>query len=266
MPFAREVWCHREGRVLRLDNADPPCQGASRRAADRLSVAIVDHRAIAPSSVAGSQRPSPRIRPEPRELPRSGRSDAGCARAECCSDGRRVERSLRAVHRPRQEKPDLLAIRGERRHCIYKPLSRWHPLAAWGAMFLDPTQGDKFSPDWLFFAIRSAFHPGAAAGVHDCYEFCVDNEISFWVTVDDGDIQITQKRPRKPDFTLKMPLSDLGGIASGQLDPQVLVEQGRAKFRGDSHAAGRALALFGAGHPGGVGDRGLPPSVCAPGA
>jgi DNA-binding HxlR family transcriptional regulator/putative sterol carrier protein len=121
------------------------------------------------------------------------------------------------------------------------------PLAAWGAMFLDPTQGDKFSPDWLFFAIRSAFHPEAAAGVHDCYEFCVDNKISFWVTVDDGDIQITQKPPRKPDFTLKMALSDLGGIASGQLDPQVLVEQGRAKLRGDPHAAGRALALFGAG-------------------
>ena len=120
------------------------------------------------------------------------------------------------------------------------------PLAAWGAMFLDPTRGDKFSPDWLFFAIRSAFHPEAAAGVHDCYEFCVD-EISFWVIVDDGDIQITQKRPRKPDFTLKMALSDLGGIASGQLDPQVLVEQGRTKFRGDPHAAGRALALFGAG-------------------
>ena len=56
----------------------------------------------------------------------------------------------------------------------------------------------------------------------------MDNKISFWVLVDDGDIQITQKRPRKPDFTLKMPLSDLGGIASGQLDPQDLVEQGRA--------------------------------------
>ena len=121
------------------------------------------------------------------------------------------------------------------------------PLAAWGAMFLDPTQGDTFSPDWLFFAIRSAFHPEAAAGVHDCYEFCVDNQISFWITVDDGDIHITQKRPRKPDFTLTMALSDLGGIASGQLDPQDLVEQGRAKLRGDSQAAGRALALFGAG-------------------
>ncbi|WP_156622901.1 winged helix-turn-helix transcriptional regulator [Mycobacterium sp. 1164966.3] len=121
------------------------------------------------------------------------------------------------------------------------------PLAAWGATFLDPTKGDKFSPDWLFFAVRSAFHPEAAAGVHDCYEFCVDNKISFWVTIDDGDIHITQKRPRKPDFTLKMALSDLGGIASGQLNPQYLVEQGRAKFRGDAQAAGRALALFGAG-------------------
>jgi DNA-binding HxlR family transcriptional regulator/putative sterol carrier protein len=121
------------------------------------------------------------------------------------------------------------------------------PLATWGAMFLDPAQGDLFTPDWLFFAIRSAFHPEAAAGVHDCYEFCVDNEISFWVIVDDGDIQITQKRPRKPDFTLKIQLSDLGGIASGQLNPQDLVEQGRAKLRGDPNAAGRALALFGAG-------------------
>jgi len=121
------------------------------------------------------------------------------------------------------------------------------PLAAWGAMFLDPTQGDKFSPDWLFFAVRSAFHPEAAAGVHDCYEFRVDNNISFWVTVDDGDIQITQERPRKPDFTLEMALSDLGSIASGQLDPQELIEQGRAKFRGNSRAAGRALTLFGAG-------------------
>jgi DNA-binding HxlR family transcriptional regulator/putative sterol carrier protein len=120
------------------------------------------------------------------------------------------------------------------------------PLAAWGATFLDPAQGDMFSTDWLFFAIRSAFHPEAAAGVHDCYEFCVDNKISFWITVDDGDIQITQTRPRKPDFTLEMQLSDLGGIASGQLDPQELVEQGRAKFHGDPHVASRALALFGA--------------------
>jgi putative sterol carrier protein len=103
-----------------------------------------------------------------------------------------------------------------------------------------------FSTDWLFFAIRSAFHPEAAAGVHDCYEFCVDDKVSFWITVDDGDIQITQTRPRKPDFTLEMQLSDLVGIASGQLDPQELVEQGRAKFHGDPHAAGRALGLFGA--------------------
>lgn len=121
------------------------------------------------------------------------------------------------------------------------------PLAAWGATFLDPTEADKFSPDWLFFAVRSAFHPEAAAGIHDCYEFCVDNKITFWVTVDDGDIQITQKRPRKPDFTLKMSLSDLGGIASGQLNPQDLVEQGRATLGGDPQAAGRALAVFGAG-------------------
>jgi putative sterol carrier protein len=56
-----------------------------------------------------------------------------------------------------------------------------------------------------------------------------------------------QKRPRKPDFTVKIQLSDLGGIASGQLNPQDLVEQGRAKLRGDPNAAGRALALFGAG-------------------
>ncbi|OMC11697.1 hypothetical protein A5736_25010 [Mycobacterium sp. SP-6446] len=121
------------------------------------------------------------------------------------------------------------------------------PLAAWGAMFLDPTKADTFSPDWLFFAIRSAFHPEAAAGVHGCYEFCVDNEITFWITVDDGDMQITQKRPRKPDFTLEVALSDLGGIASGQLKPKDLFKQGRATLRGDRHAADRALALFGAG-------------------
>lgn len=160
-------------------------------------------------------------------------------RLKCLEDDEIVERAISG--RGRGGVVYRLTARGE---ALARALQ---PLAAWGATFLDPTKCDTFSSDWLFFAVRSAFHPEAAAGVHDCYEFCVDDKISFWVTVDDGDIQISQKRPRKPDFTLKMPLSDLGGIASGQLDPRVLIEQGRAEFNGDSRAAGRALALFGAG-------------------
>ncbi len=119
------------------------------------------------------------------------------------------------------------------------------PLGVWGATHLSAVADQEFRPDWMAFTIRSLFRAEAARGVHDCYEFRLA-DFTLWVTVDDGQISITEHEPRAADFVLITDPGTLAALGSGQLSPETAAKQGRAQYEGDPEAGLRALRIFGA--------------------
>jgi hypothetical protein len=121
------------------------------------------------------------------------------------------------------------------------------PLARWGAARLGPRDDDAgFRAEWLILSLRAAFRPEAAVGVHDCYEFRVDGEV-FWVSIDDGAIDVSREPPRPADFTITTDVPTLAALGTGELDPQDAVAAGRASLDGSLEAGYRALSLLGPG-------------------
>lgn len=123
------------------------------------------------------------------------------------------------------------------------------PLAVWGATRLGPHADEEFRPAWLMFTLRSSFDADAARGVHDCYELHVD-DVVVWVVVDDGTIEVTQEKPREPDFVLRTDVPTLARIGNGSLRPDEAIAAGLAEFDGDPDAGTRSLCLLGSGRAG----------------
>ena len=117
------------------------------------------------------------------------------------------------------------------------------PLAMWGASYLDTHEPALFRPDWLLFALRSRFNADRAKGVHDCYEFRM-GVATVWVTVDDGSLELHEKRPRKPDYVATVDLPTLADIGAGRVSPEEAVAQRGAKFTGDPAAGVRAFEIL----------------------
>lgn len=118
------------------------------------------------------------------------------------------------------------------------------PLAVWGATRLRPHADEEFRPAWLMFTLRSSFDAEAARGVHDCYELHVDDAV-VWVVVDDGTIEVTQDKPREPDFVLRTDVPTLASIGTGRIRLDRAIESGTTTFHGDAAASARALRLLG---------------------
>ena len=119
------------------------------------------------------------------------------------------------------------------------------PLAIWGATRLGPHADEEFRPEWLIFALQASLDRDAARGVHDCYEFRLEDDVVVWVLVDDGEITVTQEQPRKPDFVAAMDIPTLAAIGAGRLRAGDAVASGAARFEGDPDAGWRALRLLG---------------------
>ena len=118
------------------------------------------------------------------------------------------------------------------------------PLAVWGATRLGPRADEQFRPGWLMYALRASFDASAARGVHDCYEFRIEG-VAVWVVIDDGEITVTDERPREPDFVMTTDIPTLGAIGTGRLAVGDAVASGAASFEGSSDAGARALRLLG---------------------
>ena len=118
------------------------------------------------------------------------------------------------------------------------------PLGIWGATRLEARGDLAFRPEWLMFSLRAAFKPEASAGVHDCYEFRVDG-VQLWVTIDDGEIDVSATRPREPDFVATLDVPTLAAIGAGTLSVADAIRSGAASFEGDGDAMARALLSLG---------------------
>jgi putative sterol carrier protein len=96
----------------------------------------------------------------------------------------------------------------------------------------------------MAFTIRSMFRADEASGVHDCYEFRF-GEFTLWVVIDDGDIEVTDERPRRPDLVVTADVPTLAALGAGELSPAEAHERGLASYEGDPAAGERALRLLG---------------------
>ncbi|MDQ1520207.1 MAG: hypothetical protein QOI55_1280 [Actinomycetota bacterium] len=115
------------------------------------------------------------------------------------------------------------------------------PLAHWGVQRLEAPGSDLVRAEWLAFGLRAQFDPDRARGVHDVYEFHVDDAV-FHARVDDGTLTVARGvAPGAPDLTIVTDASSLMGVGRGKRpDP--------AHYQVTEHSAGaarRSAEVFG---------------------
>ncbi len=84
------------------------------------------------------------------------------------------------------------------------------------------------------------------AGMSAIIRFQVSGaEDADWtVSVDDGDVSVTQGAPQSADLTFVVSSEDLLAMFNGELNPVATFMQGRIKVEGDLMQAMRLQALF----------------------
>jgi DNA-binding HxlR family transcriptional regulator len=123
------------------------------------------------------------------------------------------------------------------------------PLARWGARRLRTRrEGEAFSLSWMLLFLRATIDTADAAGVHDLYEFHVDDEV-FHVMVDDGSVDARAGAPpRQPDLVVRTDLETFAAIGAGSL--VVADAADRVQVEGDAEVAQRCLRLLAPAAPG----------------
>ncbi|HWC40231.1 MAG TPA: winged helix-turn-helix transcriptional regulator [Acidimicrobiales bacterium] len=116
------------------------------------------------------------------------------------------------------------------------------PLARWGARRMGVRrEGETFSLTWVLLYLRATADTAAARGVHDLYEFHVDDH-AFHVTVDDGHVDArVGPAPRPPDLVVRTDLETFAAIGGGTLADDVAQ---RLRVEGDPDAADRCLRVL----------------------
>jgi|SRR5947209_16435956 len=122
-------------------------------------------------------------------------------------------------------------------------------LARWGHNFMDTPRPDEHQRlSWYMTGVRALFHPEDARGVHDTYEFDVD-DARFNVRVDDGTIDVRQGAAETHDVLIRTDLDTLLAVGLGQLSAGDAVTSGRLSSSGDKRAIRRCLKLLTRGFP-----------------
>lgn len=118
-------------------------------------------------------------------------------------------------------------------------------LARWGHQFMDaPGPGDSVEVSWMLVYLRSIANLEAAKGVHETYEFLIDDD-RFHVVVDDGSVDTIQgPSPTPPAVTVRADLSTFVQIGSGRLPAADAIADGRTIVEGDVEAVARSLAIL----------------------
>jgi DNA-binding HxlR family transcriptional regulator/putative sterol carrier protein len=97
-------------------------------------------------------------------------------------------------------------------------------------------------------AVQVRLRPEATSGLHESYEFRVDNEV-FHVRADDGEVEVRPGPAKDPAFVFTTDLGTLLAFAASELTPEQAVADGRAKQKGDAAAGERLWAIVDAGEP-----------------
>jgi DNA-binding HxlR family transcriptional regulator/putative sterol carrier protein len=119
------------------------------------------------------------------------------------------------------------------------------PLARWGAKRMGTRGKDEvFQLEWFLLYMRSVVDPAATVGVHDAYEFHIDDDV-FHVIVDDGSIDAQNgPAPRPADLVVATDYETFMGIGSGQLWPGDAKVLKRMHVDGDPTVAQRCMDIL----------------------
>lgn len=118
-------------------------------------------------------------------------------------------------------------------------------LARWGLKWAlgKPEPGDAFHPGWAVIALQAIFRPEEAAGVHESYEFRVEDEV-FHARVDDAHVDSVYGPAWQPALTITSDRDTFRDLASGDLSLADAARLHKIGIDGDRGALRRFERIF----------------------
>jgi DNA-binding HxlR family transcriptional regulator len=118
-------------------------------------------------------------------------------------------------------------------------------MASWGLHHLheEPSEQEKSRPDLLVVAFRAVFQSEHAKGVHETYEFRIDETI-FFAEIDDGNLRTGLGTATRPAFVFTTDSATFDKIASGTMDVIDAQERCLLEISGDQDAYARCAQIF----------------------
>jgi DNA-binding HxlR family transcriptional regulator len=119
-------------------------------------------------------------------------------------------------------------------------------LGRWGAQFLPPSLDGVNLPSVgvMALALKAFFRPQQAEGVHENYEFHIDNEL-LQVKIDDGALHVQQGAAPNADAVFYTVMPVFLGLFAGQIQPEEALAGGLIRVEGDPGALTRFLEVCG---------------------
>jgi len=117
-------------------------------------------------------------------------------------------------------------------------------LARWGLRRLGPYRPERtFRAAWAMFPLSYTANQEAARGIHETWEFRIDDE-TFHLRVADGAVSPAVGAAPRPDLVVTMDADTLLEMFSGTLAAVDAVSQGRVSFDGPPEVLEHALAVL----------------------
>jgi DNA-binding HxlR family transcriptional regulator/putative sterol carrier protein len=121
------------------------------------------------------------------------------------------------------------------------------PLAAWGVRILAANRRKRteaFRPAWGLLFLRETFDASSARGVHDVYEFHVDDSV-ISVIVDDGEMQVIEGHSSRPvDVEIHVDATTFIDVGVGRLRGRDAIRQGKLRLVGSAAALRRYRSII----------------------
>jgi DNA-binding HxlR family transcriptional regulator/putative sterol carrier protein len=108
---------------------------------------------------------------------------------------------------------------------------------------LGPHLGSLGPPGGLTGAMQARVRPEATHGLHESYEFRVDDEV-IHLRADDGEAEVRPGPATDPVYVFITDLGTLLAIAGNEVEPDKAVADGRARIEGDAEAGERLWAML----------------------
>jgi DNA-binding HxlR family transcriptional regulator len=131
------------------------------------------------------------------------------------------------------------------------------PLAAWGVRILAANRRKRteaFRPVWGLLFLRETFDAASARGVHDVYEFHIEDSVAS-VIVDDGAMQVIEGPSGRPvDVEIHVDATTFIDVGVGRLRGRDAIHQGKLRLEGSEAARrrySRIIRPLALGRPGG---------------
>jgi SCP-2 sterol transfer family len=121
------------------------------------------------------------------------------------------------------------------------------PLAAWGVRILAANRRKRteaFRPAWGLLFLRETFDVASARGVHDVYEFHIDDAV-ISVLIDDGDMQVIEGRSGRPaDVEVHVDATTFIDVGVGRQRGRDAIRQGKLRLVGSEAAIRRYSSII----------------------